>query len=792
MSNLRLEDLERRTIILKKWWTGLLDLLQGKEYNYISGSDRSLFLEALCKLMERREWRYPPSVLCPLRERIKQDDRPQDSIDAIHPSGSDSDDFYLESVHHSIRNSFVQKLHEQMAFVVDKMSQRQSPASVTAFCGETCAYAFFFCPGLANVLVRQWKLTNTNIRKILRAASMSSELTVKAPSHTLNAYFPSFLHSLSFTSLKDSNRALDISVPPIGLRDFHFSGHWLDRWSGRESELFFVFVRHYHQLLTDFLPHSLSSKHRMSAPGIVYVRTQMFVQLVSTIQRLPENSHQFQEVKPNATFDGILAADTPTLAPSVSSALNMRVFAKDRLISTLRDISSETIATNPYLPHFMAESLNQVLKATASSTSLYDQTGCFSLCDFFEEAAPTLLRLVDPTTNSPESIDWVFWIDVFKKMVSSHSVQTETRLYALIFTLWAPLSEAVEARQLLCQDFLLERSHFLRTFCHWSPPVRAYFMRLLCWRLGRYDGDACDLEILLLKTLVLRLQEVWSYHKKFDELAQISGRLRPSTVPSNLLRDRRMLIIRTDYQLGAPQFPLDVTESIFEDDVQGNSAALDHSPQTSSTSILDRFTAGIGSGIDISRKSSSLLKSMFGNRSPETRQRSHSPRTRGNSLKSSPESSRGSSPDTRETRKSMYEQRPKAQATATRNSSLEETTLHSSKIKGTRGDFKFSVEAVSNFQDKGPDYTELQPPQLPLTAQLLVQSLPSFGEDQNNINTNEVPGLMERYAGRALAEWTLIVNECQNFFERRRSEGVSSNRQVETPRLIAEIRPKAI
>jgi hypothetical protein len=43
-----------------------------------------------------------------------------------------------------------------------------------------------------------------------------------------------------------------------------------------------------------------------------------------------------------------------------------------------------------------------------------------------------------------------------------------------------------------------------------------------------------------------------------------------------------------------------------------------------------------------------------------------------------------------------------------------------------------------------------------------------------------------RYAGRALAEWAIIVHECQNFFERRKNEGVPSNKWVETPTLGVE------
>ena len=40
-----------------------------------------------------------------------------------------------------------------------------------------------------------------------------------------------------------------------------------------------------------------------------------------------------------------------------------------------------------------------------------------------------------------------------------------------------------------------------------------------------------------------------------------------------------------------------------------------------------------------------------------------------------------------------------------------------------------------------------------------------------------------RYAGRALAEWAILVTECQNFFERRKAEGVPSYHLVETPTL---------
>ena len=43
-----------------------------------------------------------------------------------------------------------------------------------------------------------------------------------------------------------------------------------------------------------------------------------------------------------------------------------------------------------------------------------------------------------------------------------------------------------------------------------------------------------------------------------------------------------------------------------------------------------------------------------------------------------------------------------------------------------------------------------------------------------------------KYSGIALAEWAKVVDECQNFYERRRIEGVISPRFVETPTLGVE------
>ena len=45
------------------------------------------------------------------------------------------------------------------------------------------------------------------------------------------------------------------------------------------------------------------------------------------------------------------------------------------------------------------------------------------------------------------------------------------------------------------------------------------------------------------------------------------------------------------------------------------------------------------------------------------------------------------------------------------------------------------------------------------------------------------------YTGRALAEWNVVVNECNNFIERRRDEGVLGLSEVEVPLLAVSAHP---
>jgi hypothetical protein len=81
----------------------------------------------------------------------------------------------------------------------------------------------------------------------------------------------------------------------------------------------------------------------------------------------------------------------------------------------------------------------------------------------------------------------------------------------------------------------------------------------------------------------------------------------------------------------------------------------------------------------------------------------------------------------------------------------------------------------------------LAPPRLPLAAHLYLQQ---DNCDEPHIQAAEPVGEAKAqsiYSGRALAEWMCILMECQGFFERRKGEGVPTNKHVETPALGIEV-----
>lgn len=486
---LRPEDLDRRVNILNKWWTGLLELLHGRNNQSISPTERPAIFDAIVGIMERPEWRLAPSPFCPLRD--KKSSKPCSRSASSTSLSSDGSDFLQESINHNIRNNFVQNLLAQVNFVVSRMSDRSAPASLVHFCGRTCAYAFFFCEGIADVLVRLWGPSMDLLKRVVAEAGLQGLATLGATSKHVVSGFPPSVRSLEFTGLASTYRKLRKPVsPPLGTHDAPWnSSMWISRWNGTESELFYVFVKHYHLLLMDFLPEQLSKKERLTAPGVAMVHAQILANIDATINRQAIMQIEALMGPSNITFDDVLNdadATAPTLSFALTSNAN-RQMAENRVIMLVRDFLSDR---NPMSARrVFAEAFSDVLKAAARRTSVFNQNACYTLCDFLEEAVVILVRYEQSAELEHSVLDFPFWLDVFKRMVQSQNTTTEIRLYSLLYSLWPSITVDSCRKRDLCRVLLLEPEFFNGRFNHWCPMVRAYYMRLLAWRVGRYDGD---------------------------------------------------------------------------------------------------------------------------------------------------------------------------------------------------------------------------------------------------------------------------------------------------------------
>ena len=488
---MRPEDLDRRVNILNKWWTGLLEMLNGRNGESVSGNDRPAILEAVTAIMTRPEWAIHPTAFAFRSDRMM---RPSLKSRSTTSLGSTASDFLADSVLHNIRNTYVQNLLAQMAFVVDKMSMRNVAASVVTFCGKATAYAFFYCDGIAEILVRLWATSPEILRRVLAENDVQRDTDLKAVSGKVAIKFPPCVHNLVFQSLRSMMRILRRRPQvPIATAYIPWHGPWIGRWAGRDSDLFFVFAKNYYDLACRFLPDDSSQEERTCAPGYVLVQAQLLTIIDATIKRAFNQPLDQFNGPPSSTFDDMLgeADASATVLPLPPSGVN-RLMAENRLIMMLRDCLSGSSAMSEKAQKTFAGSFGSLLRAAARHISLFNYSACFTLCDFMEEAIIILDRYQKSSNQEEPLLDWVFWLDVYKHMMRSQNTMTELRLCAFLYSLWSTITSDESRKRELCLEWLLNDDTFEKMFTHWCPMVRAYYMRLLCWKVARLDSSITD------------------------------------------------------------------------------------------------------------------------------------------------------------------------------------------------------------------------------------------------------------------------------------------------------------
>ena len=739
-------------------------MLNGRNGESVSGSDRPTILEAATAIMVRPEWNIPYQVN---RIRSETGVRPILNSRSTTSLGSTSSDFLAESVLHNTKNTYVQNLLSQMAYVVEKMSSRNVPASVVTFCGKATAYAFFYCDSVAEILVRLWSPSSETIRRVLVEHQLKKDADLRESSDIVVSNFPPSLHGLAFRSVRILMRNLRLR-PQLSIATAYIPWHgpWVGRWAGRDTDLFFAFTKSYYNLLNNFLPPNVSSEERLCAPGYILLQAQILTVIDGVLHKSSgPNSHAFIDAlyAPSQQYDELLgeADATASVLPLPPAAAN-RSMAEHRLIILLRDCLSGSTLMIGKVREMFAESFERLLKAAARRTSMFNHNACFTLCDFMEEALAILVRFNSTSTSDLLTLDWSFWLKVCRQMTESQNTMTEIRLYAFLYSLWTTVTADEDRKRQVCFGWLLDQEYFESRFNHWCPMVRAYYMRLLCWRVGRLGDSSSELDSVILTTLALQLRRIWGSFLTLQDNALNSGSLRISTAPCSPAPSRRLLIIRNDSQ-PSPGSMFLTFDSILSPSSSTVATAYErHSSLNNVTSADSRESRTSPS---MGKKSWLLLKNIMPfavsaidpskDITPQGAQKAKSGNAGTQSKTNDPASSK------------------KANSSASAA-----FRAHS---------FKFSLEWINSEKSPFGKERQVYPPRLPLTSSKHLEPSDLTASDLMPLEPKgAAAGVQGKYAGRALAEWDLLIDEFQDFFKRRIAEGVPNHSFVETPTLGVE------
>ncbi|PSR76253.1 hypothetical protein BD289DRAFT_486905 [Coniella lustricola] len=633
-ASLSAEDVDRRATILHKWWNGLLALLEGSgsksdgapaktfaaihannptnsNFAPVSGVDRPGLLELITYIMMRHEWR----MCTPSFQPYKADATPgEHAAGSKRASARESSDCVIASAEHNVRTMFVGNLLNQMAIVVERMSGRHAPTSLVTFCGKACAYAFFFVPGIAEVLVRLWGLTPDLLRRV--ADELGLARRSKSDSQQVVSLFPPTLQNLGWTSVKamTDNLRLTTKLSLVAAK-IQWHGPWISRWRGGDSDLFFIFCKYYYILTDGFVPAEMSMSEKAKAPGFVLVHAQLLSVLDTTIHH---RQAAFENMMGPTITDPANGADAMAAALAQLPPSNLlRGMDENRLVALLKDmLASESVggltddARQTFAIGFMS-----ILKAATKRTPVFRQGPVLMLMDFFHEVLLVFDAYagytVDPEAENRQlrdHVDWAFWLSVCHKVLfESNSTMSEIRILSFIFAAWDILTADPARKEMFCIGWLLSEEVFDKFFNNYTPMVRAYFMRLLCWRICRDRGSPNELDTRIFTLAADRLKQAWSHYLWLKQNAEATGKLPPSTAPCHPQPGKRFMIVRME--VPPPQTGLIQTGF----DTMSHSAVAGHdaSPAEASRSENSSGAAATHGELPNNRKKWSILGRML-------------------------------------------------------------------------------------------------------------------------------------------------------------------------------------
>ena len=287
---------------------------------------------------------------------------------------------------------------------------------------------------------------------------------------------------------------------------------------------------------------------------------------------------------------------------------------------------------------------------------------------------------------------------------------------------------------------------------------------------------------MILKTLALQIERGWCYYLYLKRLGESKGLVAPSTIPCSPAPGRRLLIVQDDLQAISNGMFLSFDNMLLHSLSTQATAYERHSSLNSLTQ--EGFSSPTQTLEDTARPASmakrrwGLLKNILPFASGSTdRPQTNLPAPNPSLSKQTPWKGTSQRVSTEDKLRSDRINKKSSQMITGPAQTKPSFRSHS---------FKFSLEWIDKDHKEVENGLQLQPPKLPVAAQMLLDTVRCETREYEPIKPEGITRGPSKYAGRALAEWSEIIMECQVFFERRRQEGVPLSSKVETPTLGVE------
>lgn len=454
------------TSILGLWWRLLLSSLNASGPHQVSATDRNAYLECISRILALEEW---------------------DHADTLGKA------------------TYVDCLTDTLDFAIGKiLSYKVVSISLCAFVGKVFAHSFFKLPGVCNALLFLLNIKQSTFSKHI--ASLPPILTA-TKLEIKGSLPPASLHLINYRGVRNLEKAksaaINCMVPPKhavkGIKDP--SGPWVRLWNAKDSDVFNSFFRHYINLAACFLEGN-SNVDPLALPGFTVITCYIHNIFSESIHRIAidntkpnafaTSSMKFspgptQTQERNRASSGVSAPSNYSFKPN-----NADYTSIIKIFKSIRDVAFYQIS----FASSLIKIIDGMLVNIAKLVSPFDVNKSSLLLNLVYEFSA---HIFDYT-----SIDWEFWLGcVHTMLTTTHHVQIITRNFAFLFNVWTKipvlltkedlpqsvdylkgwLTESNESLKVNFMNWLTCNRTWLVFFTHWNPLVRAYYSRLIVWRI---------------------------------------------------------------------------------------------------------------------------------------------------------------------------------------------------------------------------------------------------------------------------------------------------------------------